>query len=256
MARSPRWLLPLLAVLFFGSGACALVYQVMWLRLLALVFGVTVYAASTVLAGFMAGLGVGSFVGGRLATRFARPLVAFGIAEALVGITAFATPFVLEALTRVWVSVHADLPDSLFALTVIRFIVAFLVLIVPTSMMGATLPLIIKSAVAREARVGGKIGLLYAINTTGAIVGALVAGFYFISEIGVANSFKIAAAANVAIGVIAILASFSAGSGSDPDLPTMEPARTQPLEPLEPLEPVAPRLVLWVFFVKPVPSVQ
>lgn len=186
MAQSPRWLLPLLAVLFFGSGACALIYQVMWLRLLALVFGVTVYAASTVLAGFMAGLGVGSFVGGRLATRFARPLVAFGVAEALVGITAFATPFVLEALTRIWVSVHADLPDSLFALTVIRFIVAFLVLIVPTSMMGATLPLIIKSAVAREERVGGKIGLLYAINTTGAITGALVAGFYFISEIGVA----------------------------------------------------------------------
>ncbi len=65
--RSPRWLLPLLLVLFFASGACALIYQVMWLRLLSLVFGVTVYAASTVLAGFMAGLGVGSFVAGRVA---------------------------------------------------------------------------------------------------------------------------------------------------------------------------------------------
>ena len=63
--RSPRWLLPLLLILFFGSGACALIYQVMWLRLLSLVFGVTVYAASTVLAGFMAGLGLGSFVAGR-----------------------------------------------------------------------------------------------------------------------------------------------------------------------------------------------
>ena len=65
-------------------------------------------------------------------------------------------------------------------------------------MMGATLPLVIKSAVAREDRVGGRIGLLYAINTTGAIAGALVAGFYFISEIGVARSFQIAAATNIA----------------------------------------------------------
>ena len=93
-------------------------------------------------------------------------------------------------------------------MTVIRFLVAFLVLIVPTSMMGATLPLVIKSAVAREARVGGRIGLLYAINTTGAIVGALVAGFYFISEIGVARSFQIAAATNLLIGVIAIVAGY------------------------------------------------
>ncbi len=83
----------------------------------------------------------------------------------------------------------------------IRFVVAFLVLIVPTSLMGATLPLVIKSAVAREDRVGGRIGLLYAINTTGAIAGALVAGFYFISELGVARSFQIAAATNLLIGV-------------------------------------------------------
>lgn len=96
-----RWLLPLLLILFFGSGVCALVYQVMWLRLLALVFGVTVYAASTVLAGFMAGLGIGSYAAGRLATRITRPLAAFGIAEVLVGITAFASPVVLDALTRV-----------------------------------------------------------------------------------------------------------------------------------------------------------
>jgi spermidine synthase len=83
---------------------CALIYQVMWLRLLSLVFGVTVYAASTVLAGFMAGLGVGSFVGGRLATRFRRPLAAFGVAEVLVGLTAFATPFLLDQLTALWVA--------------------------------------------------------------------------------------------------------------------------------------------------------
>ena len=241
--RSPRWLLPLLCALFFASGACALIYQVMWLRLLSLVFGVTVYAASTVLAGFMGGLGAGSLVGGRLAARIARPLVAFGIAEVLVGVTAFATPFLLDALTTVWIAVHPSLPTSLAALTVIRFIVAFLVLIVPTSMMGATLPLVIKSAVAREPRVGGRIGVLYAINTTGAIAGALVAGFYFISEIGVSQSFQIAAASNVLIGLAAIVAGYAMPAQS----------RTEAVIAADAVSPAASttqrQLVLWTFFV-------
>jgi len=231
--RSPRWLLPLLLLLFFCSGVCALVYQVMWLRLLALVFGVTVYAASTVLAGFMAGLGVGSFVAGRLSSRITRPLVAFGVAEALVGVTAFVSPVILDGLTRVWVSVHPSLPDSLAAITVIRFLVAFLVLIVPTSLMGATLPLVIKSAVARQERIGGRIGLLYAINTTGAIVGALVAGFYLISEVGVELSFRLAAIGNIVIGVISLVAAYA--------LPPQSPqAPHQPHQPPQPHPPAQP----------------
>ena len=103
----------------------------------------------------------------------------------------------LDALAQGWKTIHPALPDSLALVTVIRFVVAFLVLIVPTSLMGSTLPLVIKSAVARQDRVGGRIGLLYAINTTGAIVGALLAGFYLISEVGVELSFRIAAATNI-----------------------------------------------------------
>src|SRR5262245_45096494 len=120
----------------------------MWLRLLALVFGVTVYAASTVLAGFMAGLAVGSGAAGRAAERVARPLAAFGVVEALVGATALATPLALDLLTRAWIALHPWLPDSLAAVTLMRFACAFAVLIVPTSLMGATLPLVVRSAVA------------------------------------------------------------------------------------------------------------
>jgi spermidine synthase len=239
---TPRWLLPLLVVLFFASGACALIYQVMWLRLLSLVFGVTVYAASTVLAAFMAGLGAGSFLAGRYSARITRPLGAFGVAEILVGITAFLTPPLLRWLTGVWVSMHDALPSSLTAVTIIRFIVAFLVLIVPTSLMGATLPLVVKSAIGRDHRIGGKIGLLYAINTTGAIVGALVAGFYFIAEIGVARSFQIAAAINIAIGLIALMAVKAA-----PVAPVASAAPVAPAARAAPAAPAAP-VVLWVFF--------
>ncbi len=245
-SRSPAWLLPLLATLFFFSGACALVYQVMWLRLLALVFGVTVYAASTVLAGFMAGLAVGSFAAGRVAGRLRRPLVAFGLAEILVGLTALASPVVLDRLTALWVAVHPSLPTSLTAITVIRFVCAFGVLILPTSLMGATLPLIVRSAIKDEPRVGARIGVLYAINTTGAIVGALIAGFYFISEIGVSQSFAIAALTNVAIGAVAIAAAFA--------LPTATPSHAAATESTderhgsEALTATQRRAVLWTFF--------
>ena len=245
LRRSPAWLLPLLATLFFFSGACALIYQVMWLRLLSLVFGVTVYAASTVLAGFMGGLAVGSFAAGRLAGRIARPLAAFGAAEVLVGLTALGSPSVLDGLTRLWIAVHPSLPGSLAAITIIRFLCAFAVLIVPTSLMGATLPLIVRSALSQEARIGARVGVLYAINTTGAIVGALVAGFYFISGIGVERSFLLAAATNVTIGVVAMAAALA--------LPEAKPAlAASPAMPspsaVEVLTLGQRRAVLWTFF--------
>ena len=90
-----RLLLPLLVVLLFLSGVSALVYQVLWLRLLSLTFGVTTHAASTVLASFMGGLAIGSVVAGRLADRVERPLRLFGGVELLIGLCALATPAVL-----------------------------------------------------------------------------------------------------------------------------------------------------------------
>src|SRR6185437_13708716 len=83
-----NWLLPVPLILFFCSGVSALIYQVLWLRLLGLIFGVATYAASTVWASFMAGLAIGSFGAGRLADRVRRPLMWFGFCELLIGVTA------------------------------------------------------------------------------------------------------------------------------------------------------------------------
>ena len=201
-------LLPLLSILFFFSGACALVYQVMWLRLLALVFGVTVYAASTVLASFMGGLAIGSYASGRFAGRLRSPLRVFGFVEIGVGVSALATPLVLEAVKNVWIILQPSLPSSLLFLTIGRFLGAVAVLIVPTTLMGATLPIVMRSALVTDTAIGSRIGLLYAINTAGAIVGALTAGFYFVPELGVSRSFQIAALTNTVIGLIAIAASY------------------------------------------------
>ena len=203
----PGWLLPLLSLLFFCSGACALVYQVIWLRLLALVFGVTVYAASTVLASFMGGLAVGSYTAGRFAGRLRSPLRAFGLVEIGVGVSALATPLVLDIIKSVWVAISPSLPASLAFVTVARFLAAFAVLIVPTTLMGATLPIVMRSAMARNVAAGSRVGLLYAINTAGAIAGALLAGFYLVPDVGVSRTFWIAASTNTLIGLLAIGAS-------------------------------------------------
>jgi spermidine synthase len=165
----------------------------MWLRLLALVFGVTVYAASTVLASFMGGLALGSYGAGRIAGRLTSPLKTFGLVEIGVGLSALATPLILEGVKTLWVGLQPSLPSSLLFLTPARFAAAFAVLIVPTTLMGATLPIVMRSALASDSSLAGRIGWLYAINTAGAIVGAITAGFVFVADLGVARSFQIAA---------------------------------------------------------------
>ncbi len=204
---APGWLLPLLLTLFFLSGFCALIYQTLWLRLLALVFGVTVYAASTVLASFMSGLAVGSLLAGFVAERTKQPLRLFGIAELLVGITALITPWALETVTRTYLEWYPSLAGNLGQLTLVRFLLSFAVLMVPTVLMGSTLPLVLKSALGGSRDVGQRIGLLYGINTTGAIAGALLAGFVLIPGIGLQAAFRLAAVMNALIGLAAIVAS-------------------------------------------------
>ena len=222
------WLLPIVAVLFFCSGACALIYQVLWLRMLGWVFGVTVYAASTVWAVFMAGLAIGSIGGGRMAARVRRPLAWFGIAEGLVGLTAAATPMVLERLQGLYVSVYPHLPQSTAAMTLARFVMSAMVLLPPTILMGTTLPLLVRSSLGRS-RLGARVGLLYGMNTAGAIAGTIAAGLWLIPNVGLRGSFRGAAVLNLAIGAAALALAWIVGpvshgaAGSEPvpedDLP-------------------------------------
>ena len=202
-------LLLLVGILFFCSGASALVYQVLWLRKLGLVFGVTVYAASTVWASFMFGLAVGSLFAGRVADRLRRPLVWFGAAEALIGLSAVATPFALAWLQELYPSIYPSLPKGFAAITFVRFLMALLVLAVPTVLMGATLPLIVKSSYSRATDLGQRMGLLYATNTVGAIAGTLFSGLYLIPTHGIQRAFVAAASLNLAIAIIAIIAGFA-----------------------------------------------
>jgi spermidine synthase len=241
--HAPRWLLPVLALLFFISGAAALVYQVLWLRLMGLVFGVTVYAATTVLASFMSGLALGSVAAGRLASRLRHPLRWFAAAELGIALAALATQPALAGISRVYVDLYPWLSGSAAMLTAVRFLAAWFVLLVPTMLMGASLPLVLKSSLGHDPAIGSRFAKLYASNTAGAIVGSLLVGFVLIQQIGIAASFAVAALANVLVAAAAFALDRAMAQPSPDSV-----ASTHVAPPAPPLSSVE-RLVLLVFAV-------
>lgn len=203
--RHTPWLLPALCIIFFASGASALVYQVTWLRLFGLVFGVTVYAASTVWASFMAGLAVGSALAGRFADRVKRPLVWFAVVEIGIATSAAITPFTFDLLRSLYPNLLPALQGSFLQATAIRFAVSFAVLLIPTTFMGATLPLLLKAATAGRSAIGSAVSLLYGSNTTGAIAGTVAAGLYLVPALGVTATFRVAMTLNVLAALSALV---------------------------------------------------
>lgn len=193
-----------LAALFFLSGFSALVYQIVWLRLLALVFGVTVYAASAVLTSFMGGLALGAWLGGRLASRVRHPLRAFALVELGIAASALMVPIALDEAETIYALIHNRLPDTVWTLTVARLVCSGLVLLVPTTLMGASLPLL-SQHVAASGAVASRIGLLYATNTAGGIAGTVLAGYVLIGGVGVTTTTRLAAVSNLIVGACALL---------------------------------------------------
>ena len=216
------------------SGAAGLTYQVLWLRQLSLVFGVTAYAASTVLAGFMAGLALGSLLAGRMVMRARRPLRWFAGAEVAIALTALTSLPVLVRLPSWYAAWHGAIGDDFGAVTLTRFLVALAVLVVPTSIMGATLPLLAASAMVRADHAPARVSAVYAANTAGAIVGALATGMSLIGAIGVSASFLVAAGLNLAAAVVA----FGLTLRADPPIGVAPPAPGVDAPP-EPSRPAA-----------------
>jgi spermidine synthase len=205
--RLPHGALALVLLLFLFSGASGLVYEVIWTRLLLTVFGATLYAVTTVLAAFMGGLALGSVVGGRLADRTTHPLRLYGAIELLVAVTALCVGRALGWFDPIYRSMYASGTASFLQLSLVRFGLSFLVLLIPTTGLGATLPLLSRFLVRRGDVLGGRIGGLYAVNTTGAVAGTFLAGFFLIARLGVSGTIALAAATSALVGVAALLLS-------------------------------------------------
>lgn len=192
---------------FLLSGMSGLIYEVLWTRVLLTVFGATLYAVATVLAAFMGGLALGSLIGGRIADRSKRPLGLYGGLEIVVAVLAILVPVMLRFFDPLYRMVYAGNPNSFLGLSLMRFVLSFIVLLLPTTAMGATLPLLSRFLVHRADVAGSRIGGLYAVNTTGAVLGVFLAGFVLIARFGTDGTLIIAAILSLISGLGALLVS-------------------------------------------------
>ncbi|MFH0938654.1 MAG: fused MFS/spermidine synthase [Planctomycetota bacterium] len=193
-------------ILFFFSGACGLIYEVLWCRQLGLIFGNTTQSITVALTAFMAGLAIGSYVAGRLCHLLKRPLLAYGILESLIGFYCAALPWLLSdhgPLTPLYRSLYGETGSS--GVAVARFVISFGLLLVPTIFMGATLPILSQFLAHSNKFMSRAVGTLYAINTFGAVVGAAATGFLLLPEFGKLNTNWIAVACNLTLGALAII---------------------------------------------------
>ena len=201
----------LIGVCFVFSGATGLIYEVLWARMLGLVFGATTLAVSTVLAAFMGGLALGSAVAGKLAHRIRKPLSIYGWMEIGIAVYALLVPFLFRWVDNLYALIWQQFQPGFFTFSLWRFALSCLMLLVPTTLMGATLP-VLSAALTRRGSTA--VTRLYACNLVGAIVGTLAAGFVLLPAFGVRTTIIIAAVINVIVGVIAIRLQ------SDPIAPT------------------------------------
>ena len=203
--------------IFLISGAAALVYEVVWMRWLALTFGVSTYAVSTVLATFMAGLAAGSYYFGGWIDRRRNPLMAYAALEFLIGLYALAVPSLFGAMRALFVELHRmEFSSVEFAL--VRAVLAGLLLLPPTVLMGGTFPILVRFFVRHRQEVGRSAGLLYFLNTLGATLGTLAAGFYFIEHLGLKQSNALAASINFAVAAVAGLLAWTLRGAGKTDL--------------------------------------
>jgi spermidine synthase len=191
-------------VCFFLSGATGLVYEVLWLRMLSLVFGHTVYAITTVLAAFMAGLALGSFLFARASVRIRNLIQAYGLIEIGIGIYCLLIPWLFQLAASVYLDLHRLLGFSYDTFSFLQFLLLFSLLLLPTTLMGGTLPVLSQALVKQEAGLGQQVGTLYAINTFGAVVGVILAGYALVSAFGTRTATFMAVMANLAVGTLAI----------------------------------------------------
>ncbi len=198
--RDYRWLV---LVLFFCSGATALVYEVIWSKFLSQMFGSTIYAQTVVLAVFMGGLALGNKLFGRRADRLRQPLRIYGYLEIAIGVYAFFFPALDHAADRVFVILGSRIAQHAGLLLGLKGLLSALLLLGPTILMGGTLPLLSAWLQSVSPDAGRRSALFYSVNSLGAVTGAGLAGFWLVQNLGLVSSLQMTALVNVVIGVTA-----------------------------------------------------
>ena len=192
--------------LFVASGAAGLVDQVCFSKYLSYVVGATAYAVSAVLAAFMTGLALGAYAGGKASLRIRRPVMVYGALELVVAVAVAIAPSEFDALASVYARIARHAPDSLAALSALRWLSALAIVVLPTTAMGATLPILtraLRDGAGMQTR-ERQLGALYAANTCGGAGGALLAAYWVLPALGLRGTVFAAALVSAAVGVVAL----------------------------------------------------
>jgi len=205
----------LYCLLFFISGFPALLYQIVWQRALFTIYGVNIESVTIVVTVFMLGLGLGSLAGGKLSTKPGlRLLLAFGLIELGIGIYGALSMSIFH-----WAASYtagASIPATM--------LLTFLLLLIPTLLMGSTLPLLVAHLVRRTGNVGESVGTLYAVNTLGSAAACLCAALFVMRVLGESGSVRLAALMNTLVGLTALVLNSRAASPLETPCPRSESA--------------------------------
>src|SRR4051812_23907413 len=226
MRATPRKLAPLL----FGSGLCALIYQVAWFREFRLVFGASTLATSAVLGIFIGGLGLGGLYWGPRADRASRPLWLYARLEIGVGLTAAVPPRLLRPGRAAYPPPGGQPGMGPVLGTALRLVLAALVRAPPTLLMGGTLPAVVRAAQSDEDAQRRGLGLLYGANTMGAVAGAVLSSFLLLEALGTRQTLWTACLLNLLVAMVARVLSRSWETGLPPATPPPAPAADEPAE--------------------------
>jgi spermidine synthase len=199
-----RWIL---LIAFGFSGAAALIYEVVWTRALSIILGSTTYALSTLLSTFMAGLALGGFIGGKLADRGKNLLFLFGILELGIGIFGLLAIPLIHMLPPLYFKIYKAFHLSPAVYFAFQFILCAGVMLIPTTLMGATFPVVTKKVADSPEEMGRWVGSAYSFNTFGAIIGSFSAGFILMPLVGVRLAAIVAACLNISVALTMIILS-------------------------------------------------
>ena len=205
---SNQWVLLGVIGCFLLSGFAALVYQTAWMRQFSLVFGTSELAVAAVLSAYMGGLALGANLAARYIDRITKPVLYYGVLEAGIAISALSVPLLLSLTSWLYVVFLGGQAEPAgsggWVQSAFYLVFAFIILAIPTAFMGATLPLLTKYAVRSKEHIGSRVGMLYAFNTAGAIVGTLVAGFILLPLVGLKGTVYVGVVINFLVFLIAI----------------------------------------------------
>lgn len=214
--------------IFFISGASALLYQVAWLKYLGLVFGNTVHAAATLIAVFLAGLGLGGYLFGRVLTRV-RPLVLYAVLEAVIGAIGAFSPNAFALLDDLYVAAYPAVGASPLLLALLRVGASAAFLLPPTILMGATLPVLVRYFSGERLASGRAVSALYSANTFGATAGVALSGFVLIPRVGLIATIAIAVALNFGLAAVSTFLAWRTRSSLPAEPPSMEEPVSGPI---------------------------